>query len=314
MSSSHDPSLRSRRGRKVAKDRSCGVIFSSRRSAAQNCRSCAAHEESFRRRKGISRQAHFQAGESSRYKWSGVECLLGRRVSQPMAYGQAGRASRPLALKKCYLRLITPYETTFPCLRRPHSLWLWPETVLGFTCALFRCCLHCLLPHPPLPEAWPRFMLAYYIHAWSGTSAEHMKSRRTVVDYLSGVRDYLWWQCEYEVTIQQLLDGTNMQIKAARITMDDPALERFLRELHSETWCSSLCAMSRYTGNQRHARNSSRTIASPLRCFLQAGSKRKTAHTFPHPALADARQAFSSCSTSAVQKAAPGPIASSLKS
>ncbi len=157
-------------------------------------------------------------------------------------------------------------------------------------------------------ETWPRFMLVDYIHAWSGTS------RRTVVDYLSGIRDCLWWQCEYEVTIQQLLHGTNMQIKAARITMDDPALKESFRKLHSETWCSSLCAMSRCTGNQRHARNSARTIASPLRCFLQAGSKRKTAHTFHHPALADARQAFSSCSTSAVQKAAPGPIASSLKS
>lgn len=79
-------------------------------------------------------------------------------------------------------------------------------------------------------ETWPRFMLVDYIHAWSGTSAEHMKSRRTVVDYLSGIRDCLWWQCEYEVTIQQLLHGTNMQIKAARITMDDPALERVLSQ------------------------------------------------------------------------------------
>ncbi|WP_322886121.1 hypothetical protein U8C32_34395 (plasmid) [Sinorhizobium medicae] len=73
-------------------------------------------------------------------------------------------------------------------------------------------------------ETWPRFMLVDYIHAWSGTS------RRTVVDYLSGIRDCLWWQCEYEVTIQQLLHGTNMQIKAARITMDDPALERVLSQ------------------------------------------------------------------------------------
>ncbi|RVJ77871.1 hypothetical protein CN168_18910 [Sinorhizobium medicae] len=79
-------------------------------------------------------------------------------------------------------------------------------------------------------ETWPRFMLVDYIHAWCGTSAEHMKSRRTVVDYLSGIRDCLWWQCEYEVTIQQLLHGTNMQIKAARITMDDPALERVLSQ------------------------------------------------------------------------------------
>lgn len=80
--------------------------------------------------------------------------------------------------------------------------------------------------------------------------------------------------------------------------------------------CSAAACIAYYHPRryQRHARNSARTIASPLRCFLQAGSKRKTAHTFHHPALADARQAFSSCSTSAVQKAAPGPIASSLKS
>lgn len=54
-------------------------------------------------------------------------------------------------------------------------------------------------------EDLPRFPIIYYINAWSGTSDDRMKSRRAVVDYLSGVRDHLWWQCEYEVTIQQLL-------------------------------------------------------------------------------------------------------------
>ncbi|MDX0370625.1 hypothetical protein GOC23_23935 [Sinorhizobium meliloti] len=79
-------------------------------------------------------------------------------------------------------------------------------------------------------EDLPRIKSGYYVYAWSGTSEDQMTSRRTVVNYLSGVRDHLWWECEYEVTIQQLLEGANMQIKAARMTMDDAHFDKFLED------------------------------------------------------------------------------------
>lgn len=77
-------------------------------------------------------------------------------------------------------------------------------------------------------EDLPRFKVSYYINAFLGMSDEQMKGRHAVVHYLSGVRDLLWWQCEYDVTIEQLLQGANFQIKAARDTMDDASFEKFL--------------------------------------------------------------------------------------
>ncbi|WP_318855004.1 hypothetical protein [Sinorhizobium meliloti] len=79
-------------------------------------------------------------------------------------------------------------------------------------------------------EDLPRIKIDYYVYAWSGTSEDQMTSRLTVVNYLSGVRDHLWWECEYEVTIQQLIEGANMQIKAARMTMDDARFDKFLED------------------------------------------------------------------------------------
>jgi len=79
-------------------------------------------------------------------------------------------------------------------------------------------------------EDLPRFKIDYYIYAYSDTTDEQKQARLNVVHYLSGVRDHLWWECEYEVTIKQLLEGANMQIKAARMTMDDARFDKFLED------------------------------------------------------------------------------------
>lgn len=76
-------------------------------------------------------------------------------------------------------------------------------------------------------EDLPRFKVDYYLYAYSDTTGEHKQARLNVIHYLSGVRDHLWWECEYEVTIEQLLMGANMQIKAARMTMEDKAFDKF---------------------------------------------------------------------------------------
>ncbi len=77
-------------------------------------------------------------------------------------------------------------------------------------------------------EDLPRFKVSYYFDAYLGTSPDQMRGRLNVVQYLAGVRDLLWWQCEYEVTIEQLLEGANFQLKMFRTTMDDASFDKFI--------------------------------------------------------------------------------------
>ncbi|MDP9812588.1 hypothetical protein J2W42_005458 [Rhizobium tibeticum] len=72
--------------------------------------------------------------------------------------------------------------------------------------------------------------VAYYIAAWSGESEAQMRGRINVLNCVSGIRDLLFWQCEYKVTVEQLIQGATLQIEAARKTMDGAKFTKFRDE------------------------------------------------------------------------------------
>ncbi|TBC12648.1 hypothetical protein [Rhizobium ruizarguesonis] len=61
----------------------------------------------------------------------------------------------------------------------------------------------------------PRMVVGYYLHAFgTKTKAEQL----AVVEYLSGIRDHLYWQCEYTVRVTELLDAANAMIEVQKAT------------------------------------------------------------------------------------------------
>ncbi|MBB4230059.1 hypothetical protein [Rhizobium mongolense] len=66
-------------------------------------------------------------------------------------------------------------------------------------------------------EDLPRFSVAYYVGAFAIKDDTGMK---TVVQYLAGIRDHLYWQCEYDITVKELMDAANFHILAYKETHD----------------------------------------------------------------------------------------------
>lgn len=73
-----------------------------------------------------------------------------------------------------------------------------------------------------------RMTVAYWIHAFAGKSAEQNAARLNVVHYLNGIRDHLWWQCEYEVTVEQLAHGALVQLQVFELTKTPVQMAKFM--------------------------------------------------------------------------------------
>lgn len=59
----------------------------------------------------------------------------------------------------------------------------------------------------------PIMTVGYYLHAFgTKNSTEQLQ----VVSYLSGIRDHIYWQCKYKVTVKNLIDASNRMIAASR--------------------------------------------------------------------------------------------------
>lgn len=54
--------------------------------------------------------------------------------------------------------------------------------------------------------------------------------KSNVVHYLSGVRDHLWWQCEYEATVMELMTFAEVQIKTFREIMSEEQFGKFAND------------------------------------------------------------------------------------
>lgn len=63
----------------------------------------------------------------------------------------------------------------------------------------------------------PTMTVAYYLHAF-GTKTPNEQSQ--VVNYLAGIRDHMFWQCEYRVTVKDLIAAANQMIEASQSTYD----------------------------------------------------------------------------------------------
>jgi hypothetical protein len=61
----------------------------------------------------------------------------------------------------------------------------------------------------------PIMTVGYYLHAFG---AKNSIEQLQVVSYLSGIRDHIYWQCKYKVTVRNLIDASNLMIAASRTT------------------------------------------------------------------------------------------------
>ena len=70
-------------------------------------------------------------------------------------------------------------------------------------------------------DVMPRMLVAYYFHAFYGEKDEETQiSRLSVINYLAGIRDHLWWQCEYETTVMELSKAAEFQIQSFQAVMN----------------------------------------------------------------------------------------------
>ncbi|MGO8313840.1 hypothetical protein ACC827_26525 [Rhizobium ruizarguesonis] len=65
----------------------------------------------------------------------------------------------------------------------------------------------------------PTMTVGYYLHAFATkTPAEQL----AVVHYLSGIRDHIYWQCKYTVTVRDLMDAANSMIAVWKAEKSHP--------------------------------------------------------------------------------------------
>jgi hypothetical protein len=61
-----------------------------------------------------------------------------------------------------------------------------------------------------------RITVEAYINAVEGGTPQSLIGKRSVVDYLKGVRDHLWWACQHKTTLQELFSSGATQIDKAK--------------------------------------------------------------------------------------------------
>lgn len=78
-----------------------------------------------------------------------------------------------------------------------------------------------------LAQDMPRMTVGYYLYSFGTNDAA---GKQNVAQYLSGIRDHLWWQCEYEATVTDLIKFADHQIKTFRETMSDEQFVKFAND------------------------------------------------------------------------------------
>ncbi len=61
-----------------------------------------------------------------------------------------------------------------------------------------------------------RITVEAYISAVEGGTPQSLIGKRSIVDYLRGVRDHLWWACQHKTTLQELFSSGTAQIDKAK--------------------------------------------------------------------------------------------------
>ncbi|MGI0525523.1 hypothetical protein [Rhizobium giardinii] len=68
-----------------------------------------------------------------------------------------------------------------------------------------------------------RITVEAYINAVEGGTPQSLIGKRSVVDYLKGVRDHLWWVCQRKTTLQELFNSGATLIDKAKKSKSEEA-------------------------------------------------------------------------------------------
>lgn len=72
-----------------------------------------------------------------------------------------------------------------------------------------------------------RMTVSYVLDVFADKGERQVETKLNVAYYLAGIRDHLWWQCRYEVTVPVLFRGALFRLRAFEMTSSKPEFEAF---------------------------------------------------------------------------------------